>query len=128
MTAPAPLPWPERLVLALAALAGFLGVVLSAAAAHLQAGPSLATAAQFLLFHAAALTGLVGLAASGRLDALILRAAGIALVLGLVLFCGDLAVRSLAGIALVPMAAPTGGVLLMAGWILAGLAAVLPRR
>ena len=128
MASTVPLPWPERLVLALAALAGFLGVVLSAAAAHLQAGPSLSTAAQFLLFHAAALTGVVALAASGRLDLRVLRAAGVALVLGLVLFCGDLAVRSLAGVALVPMAAPTGGVLLMAGWVLTGLAAILPRR
>ncbi|MEH3146733.1 MAG: DUF423 domain-containing protein [Methylobacterium frigidaeris] len=128
MAPPAPLDWPDRLLLALAALAGFLGVVLSAAAAHLQASPSLATAAQFLLFHATALIGLVALAASGRLHRGAVRASGYALVLGLALFSGDLATRALAQMPLLPMAAPTGGVLLMLGWVLAGLAAALPRR
>jgi uncharacterized membrane protein YgdD (TMEM256/DUF423 family) len=41
-----------------------------------------------------------------------------------VLFCGDLAARDFLGGTLFPMAAPTGGILLMAGWILTGAAAL----
>jgi uncharacterized membrane protein YgdD (TMEM256/DUF423 family) len=46
-------------------------------------------------------------------------------VLGLTLFCGDLIRRTYAGAALFPMAAPAGGILLMAGWALVALAALL---
>jgi uncharacterized membrane protein YgdD (TMEM256/DUF423 family) len=46
-------------------------------------------------------------------------------VLGLVLFCGDLAMRAFRGSALFPMAAPTGGFVLMAGWALIAVAALL---
>ena len=114
---------PERILVALAALSGLLGVGLSAAAAHL-AGGSVVTAAQFLLFHAPAILALVALMAAGAVNATLARLAGFVLVLGLALFCGDLSRRALSGVALAPMAAPTGGVLLMIGWVLAGAAAI----
>ena len=50
------------------------------------------------------------------------------LVLGLVLFCGDLSRRAFSGMALFPRAAPTGGILLMLGWLLVGISAVLRLR
>jgi len=119
----------ERVLLTLAALAGFVGVVLSAMAAHGTSGSELDVAARFLLVHAAALIGLVALIASGMVHTRIGRLAAWVMVLGLMLFCGDLTRRALGGGSLAPMAAPTGGILLMIGWALSGLAAVTgPRR
>jgi uncharacterized membrane protein YgdD (TMEM256/DUF423 family) len=50
------------------------------------------------------------------------------LVLGLALFCGDLSRRAFSGVALFPRAAPMGGIVLMAGWLLVGISALLPAR
>ena len=116
----------DRLLAALAALAGGLGVAASAAAAHTSGGETLKTAAQFLLFHAPAILALTGLAAAGLTRGALTRLAAAALLLGLVLFSGDLALRALAGTPLFPMAAPSGGMVLMAGWLLAALAMLLP--
>ncbi|WP_027171916.1 DUF423 domain-containing protein [Methylobacterium sp. 10] len=119
---------PDRILLALGALSGLLGVAASAAAAHIQGADSLKTAAQFLLFHAPAVIGLVALVGVGATHRLTTRASASALVLGLALFSGDLALRALHGIPLFPMAAPTGGFLLMGGWLLAAVAAFVPIR
>jgi uncharacterized membrane protein YgdD (TMEM256/DUF423 family) len=120
--------WPERILGLLAGLAGLLGVALSAAAAHLAPGQTLDTAARFLLLHAGVLVGLVALLAGASIRPGIGRLAGYVIVLGLVLFSGDLAVRAFFAVPLAPMAAPTGGVLLMVGWALIGLAALLRVR
>ena len=120
--------WPERLLGVAAGLAGLLGVALSAAAVHSGAGQTLDTAARFLLFHAPALIGVVALIAGGTVHPRLGRLAGFALVFGLALFSGDLAMRALQGVPLLPMAAPTGGVLLMIGWFCVGLSALLPAR
>jgi len=116
-----------RLLIVLAALSGVLGVGLSAAAAHVTGG-NLTTAAQFLLFHAPALLSLVALIAAGMVHPTLAQAAGFVLVLGLALFCGDLSRRAFSGVALFPRAAPTGGILLMIGWVLVGLSALLRLR
>jgi uncharacterized membrane protein YgdD (TMEM256/DUF423 family) len=118
----------DRVLVALGALAGMLGVALSAAAAHVTGSGSLQTAAQFLLFHAPALLALVALLSGGMVNSKLGRLAGYVMVLGLVLFCGDLSRRALTGVALAPMAAPTGGVLLMLGWVLTGIAAFVRPR
>lgn len=118
----------DRALLALGALAGLLGVAASAAAAHIPGADSLKTAAQFLLFHAPAIIALVALTATGLTHRLTTRVATAALVIGLALFSGDLSLRALKGIPLFPMAAPTGGVILMAGWLVAALAAFVPAR
>ena len=115
------------ILIVLAALSGLLGVGLSAAAAHVTGG-NLATAAQFLLFHAPALLALVALIAAGLLHPTLAQVAGYMMVLGLVLFCGDLSRRAFSGVPLAPMAAPTGGILLMLGWLLVGLSALLRLR
>jgi uncharacterized membrane protein YgdD (TMEM256/DUF423 family) len=118
----------DRLLLAFGGLAGLLGVAASAAAAHMAGTESLKTAAQFLLFHAPAILALVALTASGATHPMATRLAAAALAVGVILFCGDLALRALQGTALFPMAAPTGGVLLMAGWGLAAVAAFIPAK
>ncbi len=118
----------DRLLVALAGLAGLLGVALLAAAAHVTGGGSLDVAARFLLVHAAALLGLMALVGSGGVHRALGRAAGALLVAGLVLFCGDLTLRALRGVPLFPFAAPAGGFALMGGWLLAAVAALVPRR
>ncbi len=118
----------DRLLAALAAVAGGLGVAASAAAAHTSGGDTLKTAAQFLLFHAPAILALVALGAAGATRPLLTRLAAGALVLGLALFSGDLALRALRSVPLFPMAAPTGGFLLMGGWLLAAVSAFVPAR
>jgi uncharacterized membrane protein YgdD (TMEM256/DUF423 family) len=120
--------WVDKVFVVVAGLSGLAGTGLSAMAAHGPGGTQLDTAARFLLIHAAVLVGLAALVSAGALAAGAGRSAGLALVLGLVLFCGDLIRRSLAGAALFPMAAPAGGILLMVGWGLIALAALLPAR
>jgi uncharacterized membrane protein YgdD (TMEM256/DUF423 family) len=118
----------DRLLAALACLAGLLGVAASAAAAHIAGADSLKVAAQFLLFHAPAILALTGLAAAGGIRPLLARLAAGLLVIGLCLFCGDLALRVLAGQPLFPMAAPSGGFALMGGWLVGALAVLVPAR
>lgn len=120
--------WPERALVALGALAGLAGVALSALAAHVTGSGSLDVAARFLLAHAPVLMALPALVSAGLVRRGAALAAGFAIAAGAVLFCGDLAVRSLAGLVLVPMVAPTGGVILIAGWALVLAAAVPGRR
>jgi uncharacterized membrane protein YgdD (TMEM256/DUF423 family) len=116
----------HRLLVLLAGLAGAAGVAFAAAAAHGAGGQTAASAALVLLAHAPALLAL-GLRPpqSGRW----LGIAGLVLALGTALFAADMAMRQFAGHALLPMAAPAGGVLMIAGWLAAGAcAASAPRR
>lgn len=100
-----------RFFIVVGGLAGAAGVALSAVAAH-AGGGNVGTAASFLLAHAPALLA-IGLIGSNR----VLKGGGAILLLGLLLFCGDLLARHYAGSRLFPMAAPAGGTLLIAGWL-----------
>ncbi len=115
-----------RFLFTLAALAGLLGatgVGAAAAAAHLGGGQLLESAATFLMIHSAAVLALAALGQrAGHRSAYVFGLAGLLLVAGMVLFCGDFATRALASRPLFPMAAPSGGILLIAGWLAAGLA------
>ena len=111
-----------RPFLAIAGLLGAAGVATAAAASH-GGDTNLAIVANFLLFHAATLIGL-SLAPASRF----VKIAGYVLLLGLALFCGDLAMRSATGNALFPMAAPIGGGSLILGWLLVAAAALFTRR
>jgi uncharacterized membrane protein YgdD (TMEM256/DUF423 family) len=115
----------DRWLIAAAGLTGLIGVALSAMAAHGSFGPSLDTAARFLLIHAAVLFGLAALLKGGALSLPFGRLAGLVMLAGLALFCGDLVRRAFADQPLFPMAAPTGGFLLMAGWALAAAAGLI---
>lgn len=116
-----------RLAILIGALAGALGVLAAARASH-GGGENLAIAAQFLLFHAPVL---LALAALLHLGALARRWAVLALALfalGLALFCGDLASRSMLGRPLFPMAAPSGGILLVLAWLTLATAAIIRKK
>jgi uncharacterized membrane protein YgdD (TMEM256/DUF423 family) len=117
-----------RALVGTGALAGFLGVVISAVARHRTGTMYLETVAQFLLFHAPVFLGL-GALLGGRIvhPGAGCWAAG-ALGLGLILFCGDLASRDFLGQPLFAMAAPTGGTILMVGWLLVGIAGLWRKR
>lgn len=117
-----------RLLLFLAGLAGAAGVALAAAAAH-RGGEGLETAATFLILHAAALVGVAALAAAapGTPFARVALIGGAVLFVGLVLFSGDLAARAFLDDRLFPMAAPTGGTLLIAGWLVLAVSALFRR-
>lgn len=110
--------WPQALVV-LAGAMGAAGVALSAAGAHVGGG-SLTTAGTFLLLHASVVAA-VGLHAGSG----VLLAAGTLLALGACLFAGDLAARVWMGARLFPMAAPAGGLAMIAGWLALSAAAVL---
>jgi uncharacterized membrane protein YgdD (TMEM256/DUF423 family) len=98
------------------ALAGLLGVALSAAAAHGPGGPNLETASRYLLLHAPVVLATVALARAEAVSPGLGRLAGWLIVAGLVLFCGDLTMRAFRNTPLFPMAAPIGGFVLMGGW------------
>jgi len=119
----------RTLLIVFAGLFGALGVGGAALAAHGGDNRMIAIAAALSLVHAPALLALAALPA----DLIRLRLpAGLALILGTLLFSGDLAMRSFTGERLFPDAAPAGGMILIAGWLLvvvgAVLAAVLGRR
>ncbi len=113
---------PDRWFLFSGGGAGALGVALSAAAAH-SGGENIATAASFLLIHAPALLVLSLLTAQRGT-----RIGGAALIVGLGLFCGDLLSRQFLGSRLFPYAAPAGGLLLIAGWLITAASAFWPAR
>jgi uncharacterized membrane protein YgdD (TMEM256/DUF423 family) len=114
----------SRIHILLAALMGGAGVSLWAMAAHRAGGESLVTAAQFLLIHACAVIGLTACRKQGLLHWRIASIATALLILGTLLFSGDIAARVLASGRLFPMAAPLGGSLLILGWLVAGVSAV----
>lgn len=118
----------DRGLVVAGAVAGVLGVALSAAAAHVTGGGPLDISARFLMFHAPALMALAALAGSGPVHAATARLAGAALCVGLALFSGDLAHRAFTGAALFAPAAPIGGIVLMAGWALVAVSAMFGRR
>ena len=99
-------------VLAIVGLMGVSGVALLAAGAHEDSSGRLTTAGLFILIH-----GTAALAASrGALHPMGRIGVGL-LLLGSILFAGDLAIRVTAGAPLLPMIAPIGGSLTMLGWL-----------
>jgi len=112
----------NKSLLAIAGLCGAVGVGLAAAGTH-TGQAELGIAANFLLFHAAALIG-IALLRGNR----VATAAGWVLVAGLVLFAGDLIILSTRGASPFPLAAPIGGSLLILGWLLLALSAFVGGR
>jgi uncharacterized membrane protein YgdD (TMEM256/DUF423 family) len=110
------------LILAWAGLAGAAGVALAAVAAHKVESPALAIAAIMLTVHAAAAVSIVGVAIRVAREKL-WQAAAVLMLGAATLFSGDIALHTLADTHVFPFAAPTGGSLLIASWlIVAGLA------
>jgi uncharacterized membrane protein YgdD (TMEM256/DUF423 family) len=117
-----------RILIILAGIMGADGVVLAAASAHQADAARLASASSMLLFHGSAVLAVVALAERGVIHVRIGIAAAFGLVIAAALFAGDLTLRQYAGHSLFPMAAPTGGTLLIVSWLVLALAAAWPRR
>ncbi|WP_420844803.1 DUF423 domain-containing protein [Jiella avicenniae] len=111
------------LFIVFAGLFGAAGVAGAALAAHVAGDDRfVAIAASMALIHAPALLGLAAvLSRAPRL----LGLSGAALIVGVVLFSGDLATRAATGASLFANAAPTGGTMLIAGWLLTAVAGAL---
>jgi uncharacterized membrane protein YgdD (TMEM256/DUF423 family) len=111
---------PLTIFILLAGLMGASGIILAAAGAHTAPGAGLDSAAYMLLFHATAVLSGVALVQQNPLWRPMMLVVLAAWVLGAGLFSSDIALRA-AGYRLFPMAAPTGGIILIGAWI--GLAA-----
>ena len=117
----------ETALLVFAGLMGAAGIALAAASAHGAPGSGLDSAGYLLLLHAASVVGGVALYHQSTLS----RSAGLialcGFVLGAALFAGDVAARAYIGTRLFPMAAPGGGIIMIAGWLVLALAALMAR-
>jgi uncharacterized membrane protein YgdD (TMEM256/DUF423 family) len=117
----------ETALLIFAGLMGAAGVVLAAASAHGAPGSGLDSAGYLLLTHAAAVIGGTALLHHAMLSRTVGLIALCGFVLGGALFAGDVAARAYIGARLFPMAAPTGGMILIASWLVLALAAAMAR-
>jgi uncharacterized membrane protein YgdD (TMEM256/DUF423 family) len=117
-----------RVLIVLAAVMGADGVILAAASAHQVDASRLGAASSMLLFHASAVLAAVALAERALIHARIGTIAAFGFVMAASLFAGDLTLRQYADHGLFPMAAPTGGTLLIASWLALAVAAAWPRR
>ena len=108
----------QRAISVLACLMGALGVAAAAASAH-GGGERLAPAAQLLLVHAAASLALQRMT-SWTMVGLYGAVAG--MELGSLLFSADMAMRTFQDRPLFPMAAPTGGTIVILSWLVAAIA------
>lgn len=116
-----------RLAIGAGGIAGALGVAVSAAGSH-GGGDNLRIAGQFLLFHAPAFLAIAAVITLRLCHDRIGRFAILAMMVGLMLFAGDLAARALMGRALFPLAAPIGGISLLIGWLSLAIGALLARK
>jgi uncharacterized membrane protein YgdD (TMEM256/DUF423 family) len=117
-----------RLLVVLAGAMGAAGVALAAASAHQPDATRLASASSMLLFHASAVLAAVLLVERRVIHMRIGLVAASGFVVAATLFAGDLTLRQYAGHSLFPMAAPTGGTLLILSWLMLAVAALWPRR
>ena len=116
-----------RILVILAGIMGADGVILAALSAHQADAARLVPASSMLLFHACAVLAVATLTDRGIVAAKGGLAAAFGFAVASMLFAGDLTLRHFAGHALFPMAAPTGGTLLIASWLTLAVAAAWPR-
>lgn len=115
----------------LAGLNGLMAVGFGAYAAHGLAGDPVLQgwaerASNYQLLHALALLAADRLAADGRRLA---HGAAALFLAGVVLFSGSLYLRALTGTPLpIPMVTPSGGMALMAGWLVLAVSGMTRRR
>lgn len=114
---------PNRAELVFAGIIGAAGVAAAAASAHGANDRMWGAAALVAMPHAAAF---VGLSLAGR-DRQWARIATLTIGIGATLFTADMMVRGLGATGLFPMAAPTGGIAMIAGWLGVSIAALLKR-
>jgi uncharacterized membrane protein YgdD (TMEM256/DUF423 family) len=117
-----------QVLIGIAALFGCAGIALTAAGAHAKPGAGLDSAGYMLLFHAPAVIAACAGISAGLISRPVGLIAAIVLLIGVALFSGDLALRAFAGQRLFPMAAPTGGMVMIGGWALLAVSAFLALR
>ena len=117
-----------RTFLMLAAFFGFTGVALGAFAAHglkNRLTPEYLaifhTGVLYQLIHTLAIFGVAILAT--QIQGRLVSYAGIAFVLGILLFSGSLYLLALSGLTKLGIITPIGGLCFLAGWLCLGLAA-----
>ncbi len=112
-----------RAVAFAAALLALSAVILAAMGSHLFDMKGMQglwqIASNIHLFSAAALLGLAALLA--RLESPVLKWGAWLIVLGALIFCGSIYLHVITG-HVVPRVTPSGGLLMMAGWVLVALA------
>jgi uncharacterized membrane protein YgdD (TMEM256/DUF423 family) len=118
----------DSLLIALAGAMGAAGVILTAAGAHGKPGAGLDSAGYLLLIHACAAVAAIAAARQG----IVLRPLGAIAVWGFVvgaaLFAADVSARAYLGHRLFPFAAPIGGLILIASWLVLTVSALLALR
>ncbi|HEY4199752.1 MAG TPA: DUF423 domain-containing protein [Devosiaceae bacterium] len=114
----------SRIILASAGLFGALGIAAAAGATHSGNAQFLGPASTICLAHAPTLLAL-GLMAPRNTS---WKIAMVLLAVGTLVFVGDLGMRQFSGVSLFPLAAPAGGSLLIAGWLVTIFAAMFARR
>ena len=118
-----------RTLLALAALIGLASVGAGASGQHgaasPQAGDWLKTSAEYGLADALAVYAAAFLGTQG---ARLAEVAGWLFLAGALAFCGSLDAMALGGVAAVRPLTPIGGMLMLAGWLVLAIAAVLGVR
>ncbi|MGN6551001.1 MAG: DUF423 domain-containing protein [Pararhizobium sp.] len=114
----------SRIVTLIAGLMGAAGVAMAAAAAHVGETRFFGPAAAMCLVHAPALLALD----ARRPRPPLMTLASALLGGGTILFSGDLAMRALENRSAFALAAPTGGTLMILGWVAIALAALVPSR
>jgi uncharacterized membrane protein YgdD (TMEM256/DUF423 family) len=117
-----------RILIILAGAMGADGVILAALSAHLGDAARLAAASSMLLFHATAVLATVALTERRVVHLQLGLAAAFGFVIAAALFAGDLTLQQFAGHSLFPLAAPTGGTLLIISWVMLAVAAAWPPR
>jgi uncharacterized membrane protein YgdD (TMEM256/DUF423 family) len=117
-----------RILVVLAGVMGADGVVLAALSAHQSDAARLAAASSMLLFHATTVLATVALIERRVVHLQLGITAAFGFIIAAALFAGDLTLRQFAGHSLFPLAAPTGGTLLIIGWLVLAVAAAWPQR
>lgn len=118
----------QKFLVVAAGLFGASGIILSAVTAHIEPSPALQNASLILLVHAPALIAGLSLVRSGIMPRFGGMLGLLVLALGVLLFSGDLSLRSFVGAPLFPLAAPSGGILLVAGWVILALSEIFLRK
>ncbi len=118
----------SQTLLALAGLMGAAGIVLTAAGAHGKPGSGLDSAGYLLLIHALALLAGVALLREPLLYRPLALASLWGFAAGAVLFAADVAARAYLGNRLFPFAAPAGGMIMIASWLVLTVSALAALR
>lgn len=116
-----------ELDLMLAGLVGAGGVVDAALATHVTGGGPLASAAEVMMIHAAAVVGLVAFRRGDPTAPTAVGKIALAMGLGAAIFGLDLTLLAFAGVHLFPYAAPIGGTLLILSWLALAVLVVVDR-